>query len=75
VRCAEYNGIRNVLFLMRHDDWRFRSERYQEVTSGAFETPGVFAGTNGQRYQIYPDWSAKALEHPIPIEESPSCGS
>lgn len=68
VRCGDYNGHKNVLFMMDTTDFRLSDERF----SSNYEVlaPGEYAGRarqltvaeRGETYQVFEDWSLKLIE-------------
>jgi hypothetical protein len=72
VLCGNYNGHQNVLFLMKHDDFLFNTDKYRQVT-GVKMLPGRhvmpdgrkvqhFQGNDGHTYMVFSDWSAKRID-------------
>lgn len=62
VVARDYNGYKNVLFMMRSDDFRYNSNEhgYTVVEDGEFDKScREFRTTDGKVYQIYSDWSAQ----------------
>lgn len=63
VNCADYEGHKNVLFMMEESDSRLHDPEsgYTLVTTGTYSKK-VFTGTNNKRYQIFSDWSAVCMD-------------
>ena len=71
VICKKYDRFENVLFRMKHDDFRFNSDEfgYKEVSevvsvgekkiaeNGHQVT--IVTCANGKQYEVFSDWSAK----------------
>lgn len=69
VRVGDYNGHKDVLFMMKQDDWRLTDERFAPnhtvVANGTYThrhpEPGVI-GTlvaDGVAYGVFSDWSVR----------------
>lgn len=60
VVARDYNGYKNVLFMMRADDFRYNTKDYTVVENGEFDrSRREFRTADGKVYQIYADWSAQ----------------
>jgi hypothetical protein len=60
VRCSDYNGHKNVLFVMATNDSRFGKD-YKLVAHGKLLRRGVFQTVKGQMYDVFADGSAKRM--------------
>ena len=56
--CKDYNGRKDVLFMMRDDDTR---EGYETATRGKYAR-GVLTTNDGLTYKVHADWSVSAIE-------------
>lgn len=61
VNCLDYNGHKNVLFMMKEDDFRFNDGNYQLIEFGEY-SKSVFTGVSGAQYKVFPDWSVLKIE-------------
>ena len=67
VLCKDYNGHKNVLFMMKEDDFRLKDDyrlkdNWSVVTQGTHNfKEKVFVGTNGKKYKTFSDWSVKEM--------------
>jgi hypothetical protein len=69
VLSPHHDGHENVLFLMAVDDFRYGTANYRPVTQGRLTAERVraangipcrvYAGDDGARYLVFPDWSAR----------------
>jgi hypothetical protein len=62
VRCADYNGYRNVLFMMDGDDFRLSDARfssnYTVLASDVYAARDkTFTTADGDTYTVFADWS------------------
>lgn len=57
VRCDDYNGHKNILFMMDRDDVR---EGYHVVDCGLY-FKGILTTVSGDRYKVHVDWSVTKL--------------
>lgn len=65
VQASEYNGSKDVLFLMNSNDFRLTNPAfasgYTIITEGTHKSKDkLFLGKNGITYKVYQDWSVKA---------------
>lgn len=65
VKAADYNGHRDVLFMMDADDPRLTmkgfSHNYTRIGGGRFDAKAkVFTTNDGARYEVFRDRSARA---------------
>jgi hypothetical protein len=64
VKCRDYNGRKNCLFVMCSNDSRIGDGDYTFVTNGHFGMNGNrsrFFAANRKAYQVFADLSAKAI--------------
>ena len=65
VRCANYNGNKNVLFMMAANDDRLGTANYTDLGRGIYFTKAKLLrldnGLDRGDYQVYPDWSVKLI--------------
>ena len=63
VLCKDYNGVKNVLFMMETEDFRFNDGNYSLLTGGTYDRKkGVFHGENGKDYLVFVDWSVREVK-------------
>jgi hypothetical protein len=62
VRCADYNGHSDVLFMMKSDDERFGTDNYAPVAAGQYHHKSRTLRADGKTYRVYPDWSLKEVD-------------
>ena len=58
--CRDYNGIKDVLFMMESNDFRLDGKNWVKVADGKF-AKGIFTSANGNRYRVLADWSVKSI--------------
>ena len=63
VSCASWNGLKDVLFLMRSDDFRLADQKFGYTVIGSAKHDGKnkTAIANGVVYKVFSDWSVKAI--------------
>lgn len=62
VRCGDYNGFKNVLFLMKSNDFRFNDGNYMSIERGMFVNRRKnFVTDSGDLYKVASDWSVKKV--------------
>lgn len=61
VNCLDYNGHKNVKFMMSSDDFRLNGENYQILDANAVyvHKAKTLATTHGT-FTVFADWSLKA---------------
>lgn len=57
--CRDYNGTKNVLFMIEANDTRIDGKNWVKVADGKY-SKGVFTSTKGNRYRVYADWSVQS---------------
>ena len=69
VRAADYNGYKDILFMMDPDDFRLSDERfssnYAVLGEGAYAVRAKTFTVDGKLYQVHADWSLTLTEAPI----------
>lgn len=71
VRAKKYNNLTGLLFLMSKDDHRYGTENYVHIADGKLTNERlvagrdmrmrVFAATDGRRFGVFSDYSARQL--------------
>lgn len=59
--CRDYNGHKNVLFMMDASDSRIDGKNWIKVADGKY-AKGVFTSDNKNKYRVHADWSATPCE-------------
>jgi len=59
VKANDYNGHKNVLFMMKSDDFRVGTDNYTVLAKGKL-SKNVLKTTKGD-YTVFSDWSVKKL--------------
>lgn len=57
--CRDYNGTKNVLFMMLPKDDRLGGTNWQDLGVGVFDPAGVLT-VDGMSFQVFPDWSVRS---------------
>ena len=65
VRAAVYNNRKDVLFMMKSDDFRFNDGNYIPIAPGKFDNKTKTLTINDGVYQVYADWSVKLLKEQV----------
>jgi hypothetical protein len=58
--CRDYNGNKDVLFMMESSDFRLDGDNWVKFADGKY-AKGIFTATNGNRYRVYGDWSVQSI--------------
>lgn len=64
VKAKDYNGSKDVLFMMKSDDHRFGTDNYETIGRGTFAKGILTVCTDTDRfkmYRVFPDWSVRAI--------------
>jgi hypothetical protein len=56
--CRDYNGVKNVLFMMEANDFRLDGKNWVKIAEGKY-SKGVFTSTKGNVYKVNSDWSVQ----------------
>ncbi len=64
--CADYNGYKNVLFMMKSDDCRLAPGEekwgYRVLEKATFNfKEKIMTTQSGKRYTVFSDWSVKEI--------------
>jgi hypothetical protein len=63
VICRDYNGYKNVLFMMKADDFRYQDGKkwgYEHLHSGKYSRKThSFVTNEGKQFTVFSDWSVK----------------
>ena len=64
VQCADYNGYKNVLFMMKDTDFRLADEKfgYKILGQGKYVHKTRTLIVNDQTYKVFSDWSVKQMQ-------------
>lgn len=60
VNCLDYNGHKNVLFIMEKSDFRYNTNNYVHQKDGE-KVGNRFRAEDGTIYQVFSDWSVRQL--------------
>lgn len=64
VKCADFNGHKDVLFMMKPDDFRLTDERfkgdYTTLDKGTYKSRVLTTEKSGA-FQVFSDWSVKSI--------------
>ena len=61
-RCDDYNGFKNVLFVMDADDFRIGNGNYHKLADGVFSRKNHhFTANDGRQFKVFADRSAKPV--------------
>lgn len=63
VKCSDYNGSKDVLFMMRQDDNRLvdYSNNYEVLSDAKYSAKTKTLIANKKSYRVFCDWSVKAI--------------
>lgn len=61
VLCADYNGHKDVLFMMELDDFRLGSKEYTLLATGAYDRKAHTLTCGKSVCYVYEDWSIKEI--------------
>lgn len=66
VRCADYNGSKDVLFRMRANDERLSDKRFKDnytvIEAGIVKDSKTIIGcVSGTVFRVFSDWSIKVI--------------
>jgi hypothetical protein len=62
VEAGKYNNYSNVVFMMGSDDSRLKDQNYKILDAKPiYDHKTKTLVSNGKKYRIYSDWSAKAI--------------
>lgn len=63
-RCADYNGNKNVLFMMSADDFRLADAKwgYSIVGPAKYSRKDQTLVSGGKTYRVFSDWSVKETQ-------------
>jgi len=65
VNCHDYNGYKNVLFMMGTDDFRYKEPKkwgYDHIHHGKYDRKArVFVANTGEQFEVYEDHSVKKI--------------
>lgn len=64
VKCSEYNGFKNILFMMDKKDFRLIDEDFKNeweiLGEGDYKKKVLTIGKD--KYKVFSDWSVKKME-------------
>ena len=62
-QCANYNGNKNVLFMMNKDDFRLADAKFGYTVLGdaKYNNKIKTLVSNGKTYKVFSDWSVKSV--------------
>jgi len=60
VICKDYNGYKNILFMMNPNDFRLETPNREVVSEGKY-AKGILTTLNGNRYKVHCDWSVTQI--------------
>lgn len=66
VNCADYNGHKNIPFMMSSDDFRLTDPRFKDdysvIAEGkASDRNRLFVAVDGTQYTVHYDWSVTEI--------------
>ena len=56
VLCADYNGCKNIQFMMDLDDPRIDGVKWTLLDSGKY-SKGILTTSKGLKFKVWADWS------------------
>lgn len=56
MNCRDYNGHKDVLFVMRADDFRIGNDNWQFISTGRLDG-AIYTIPSGQQFVVHYDWS------------------
>lgn len=63
--CKDYNGYKNVFFMMKSDDFRLHDERWGYVlvdNSPVYSSKTqTLSASDGRLFKVFEDWSLKLI--------------
>lgn len=61
VNCANYNGNKNILFMMAADDFRLNDGNWQVISPANYDRKTKTLVAEGKQYKVFCDWSVRAV--------------
>jgi hypothetical protein len=69
VICRDYNGLKDIPFMMNSDDFRLIAPRfaadYTVVGEGIYDHPARRWAVDGRAYHVFSDWSLGEPRKPL----------